>query len=234
MAWEADKNASAIAVATLENHALTLEALVPAVTGVAALAGAVESFDRVCGVAIDASLIINNQSGARACERALSRDYITRKASCHPTNRQLYPDAASVRLSEYLQQQGFQHVKGDRWQLECYPHPALIECFGLPERLLYKKGCVADKKQGQIMLARLLKSLAGSPVLSLYMPGSLSECLDERFILSLKGAQIKQNEDQLDAIVCVYIAGLYQQQVTGQLYGDISDGYIWVPKVKCI
>ena len=91
------------------------------------------------GIAIDAPLIINNETGQRQCEKALSRDYGGRKASCHTSNKRLYPDALSVKLSSILYTQGFEHLATSKWQIECYPHPAIIECFALPERLAYKK-----------------------------------------------------------------------------------------------
>jgi len=45
------------------------------------------------------------------------------------------------------------------WQIECYPHAALLELFQLPYRLAYKKGAVAARVSGQQQLAQLLLSL---------------------------------------------------------------------------
>jgi predicted RNase H-like nuclease len=91
-----------------------------------------------------------------------------------------------------------------KWQIECYPHPALIELFNLKKRHQYKKGRVVDKKRGQCQLAELLLNLTQSPVLRLTVPDGFSQPLRNDFIESLSGTTLKQNEDVLDAIVCLY------------------------------
>ncbi|MEZ8826964.1 DUF429 domain-containing protein [Vibrio amylolyticus] len=183
---------------------------------------------------MDAPLIIENPTGQRECEKALSRDYGSRKASCHPSNQSLYPNALSVNLASALKERGLQHLAQKSWMIECYPHPSIIECFDLSERHAYKKGRVADKKQGQVALAGYLLQLEHSNVLALKIPKELKVLLSEAYIQSLKGQALKSNEDALDAIICLYIAGLYQMRVPGKTYGDIERGYIWVPQMICI
>jgi predicted RNase H-like nuclease len=58
-----------------------------------------------------------------------------------------------VTLSRQLVRQGFQHLGRKKWQIECYPHPAMIEMFRLDRRLAYKKGQVAERRAGQKRLA---------------------------------------------------------------------------------
>tara|TARA_R110000823_G_scaffold311534_2_gene437276 strand:- start:215 stop:490 length:276 start_codon:yes stop_codon:yes gene_type:complete len=82
------------------------------------------------GVAIDAPLVINNQSGQRLCKRERGREYSSRHASCHTSNLKLYPHADSVRLSNQLFEAGFLHL-GDtdnKWKIECYPHHLSWNC----------------------------------------------------------------------------------------------------------
>lgn len=179
-------------------------------------------------------MIIENQTGQRECEKLLSRDYGSRKACCHTSNQSLYPEALSVSLSSSLQLLGYQHLSSVRWQIECYTHPAIIECFGLPERLAYKKGRVADKKAGQIKLASFILALENSSVLSLQLPEQVKELLSAIYVQGLKGSALKSNEDALDSIICLYIAGLYHSRVLNMTYGDARQGYIWVPQVKCL
>ena len=45
-------------------------------------------------VAIDAPLIILNETGQRACETAVGKRYGNRHASCHTSNMTLYPDSS--------------------------------------------------------------------------------------------------------------------------------------------
>ena len=109
------------------------------------------------------------------------------------------------------------------------PHPAIIEIFNLPERLKYKKGRVSEKKFGQQQLASLIKSLECNERLPLKIPSDFDQYLDEGYIDSLKGKALKSNEDTLDAIICLYIAGLYAVGATGRTFGDVDSGYIWIP-----
>ena len=86
----------------------------------------------------------------------MSKVYAAKHAGCHACNKTLYPDAAVVALSRQLHDAGYRHLgTTDRFQIEIYPHPALIEIFDLPHRLLYKKGNVDSKRGGQIALASL-------------------------------------------------------------------------------
>ncbi|MEC4088045.1 DUF429 domain-containing protein [Pseudoalteromonas rubra] len=234
LAWHSEKNPSAAAIGQLERGVLSLEALESTLFGITDVMACIANEPSLTGIAIDAPLIIENQTGQRECEKQLSRDYGSRKASCHTSNTTLYPDASSVVLSMALQELGFGHLADSQWQIECYPHPAMIECFELPERLLYKKGDVTTRKAGQIALASLIAQLASSKVLALQIPERFSYILTEAHIDSLSGQALKSNEDALDAIFCLYIAGLYQISAKGMTYGCDKQGYIWVPQIQCI
>lgn len=234
LAWHPEKNPTAIAVGILEEGHLTVSAVEVSVLSVSQIAEKLLSAGELAGVAVDASLIIPNVSEQRACEKEISRCYGGMGASCHASNTTLYPEAASVSLSQKLYSNGFEHLGESKWQIECYPHPAIIEIFGLSRRLAYKKGRVADKKSGQKQLAQLVKSLSCSPVLPLHLTQDVFEFFDEPNIDSLRGRKLKSNEDALDAVVCLYIAGLYSISASGQTFGNVKDGYIWVPQVRAL
>lgn len=233
-AWHCENNPSSIAIGNLSSNTLSVEKIEPSVIGLNKIVEIIANQTALSGLAIDAPLIINNESGQRECEKALSRDYGSRKASCHTSNKKLYPDALSVSLSRSLKSFGYDHLSKNKWMLECYPHPAIIECFGLTERHLYKKGNVADKKLGQIELANMISKLAFSNVLALKIPIEMEFYLSESYIKNLKGKALKSNEDVLDAIVCLYISGLYAKNASSTTYGTSENGYIWVPQIKCI
>jgi len=57
--------------------------------------------------------------------------------------------------------------------------------------------------------------------------------LDTQRIQSLRGAALKHNEDVLDAIVCLYIAALYQAGNSERVFGCTEQGYIYVPQGAC-
>ena len=131
---------------------------------------------------------------------------------------------------------GFAHLGAadSPFQIECYPHPAIVEIFGLEKRLAYKRGKVTEKREGQITLAKLIRGLERSPVLKLKLKGEAREYTEEDRIRALSGRALKENEDALDSIICVYIAALYQVGVRHKIYGDLESGYIYVPQKKCI
>ena len=113
--------------------------------------------------------------------------------------------------------------------LEVYPHPALLELFGLSGIIKYKKGNVAEKRSGQRELQQWLEKLSKlTPLLECTHILSKFLTTDTN---SLKGTALKAHEDGLDAIVCAYIA--YHYWFWGscgtRLFGDVDSGYIIVP-----
>ena len=234
LAWQSEKNPSAIASGSLDGNVLIVEQIHPAVYGINEVIEIISGINGLHGVAIDAPLIINNSFGQRECERQLSKVYSSRYAGCHTSNLNLYPEAKSVYLAQELLRQGFNHLSSEQFQIECYPHPAIIEMFDLPERLKYKKGRILAKKTGQKNLASMIRSLSDSCKLKLMIPDEHSQCLDEDHIDTLRGKALKSNEDALDAILCLYIAGLYSVGADGHTFGDVTSGYVWVPTGSCL
>lgn len=232
LAWACTKNPTATAVGVHENSVLHVTDVNAYVLPVDEITEKLLNIDGISGIAIDASLIIPNVTGQRPCERELSRHYGKMGASCHASNLTLYPGAASVALSRKLEQHGFEHLGSEKWQIECYPHPAIIEIFGLPERLKYKKGLVAEKKVGQKRLASLISGLSDSPTLPLRLGSNVRALIDPAHIDALRGKALKSNEDMLDAIICLYVAGLYAIGAKHRVFGNTSEGYIWVPAGK--
>jgi predicted RNase H-like nuclease len=234
LAWQSEKNPSAIAIGNLTENVLTIDEIQPAIYGFENVFKYLDGIDRLIGISIDAPLIINNQTGQRACEKGIGKTYGSRHASCHTSNTKLYPNAKSVQLSTRLSEYGFNHLDIVKWQIECYPHPAIIEIFGLPERLKYKKGRVSEKKIGQHKLATLIQSLGRSQILKIVFNNVTNQILDRDFIESLQGKSLKSNEDALDSILCLYISGLYAINHAGNVFGNVDSGYIWVPHKTCI
>jgi predicted RNase H-like nuclease len=228
MAWRPERNGSGFAVGQLDGDILVLESVQVAQNTIAQWIQVIAQ-ESLFGIAIDAPLIIHNQSGQRPCEAELNKVFRSAKAGCHPSNLSLYPDAASVTLGIKLVQQGFTHLAQDqKFMLECYPHPSMVRLFDWSERLSYKRGSVELRKQGQVMLADAIVSLERAS-LAFHIPESRSECLQRDFIMSLRGRAVKQNEDALDALICLYIAALFATGAEGYTFGETDTGYVWVP-----
>ena len=230
MAWRPENNNSALAVGELVGTELNVLFCRVATQSVEAWVADIVS-SAIEGIAIDAPLIINNQEGQRGCEAQLNQVFRGANAGCHPSNLTLYPNAASVRAAEMLRLHGFEHLGKKHFMLECYPHPSMVELFGWRERLLYKRGSVAERKQGQVQLAQAILSLQTADV-SLVIEDPLLECLQTDYISNLRGAAVKTNEDLLDSLVCLYIAALYQTGQAAYVFGDVESGYVWVPKFR--
>jgi len=237
LAWQSEKNTTALAVGKLTKNNFHICSINESLASLYAIKDTIKNEDNVQGLSIDAPLIINNATSQRPCELELSQEYASRYASCHASNTTLYPNAASTLLSNYLSEANFNHLGNpviEHWQIECYPHPALIEIFDLPERLQYKKGNVPVRKQGQVNLANHLKSLENSNILKLTIDTASEIYLDEDHIRQQAGAALKRNEDALDSIICAYVGALYASMIPHKTFGNIDTGYIYVPKQQCI
>lgn len=236
LAWKSQANPTALAVGKLYGRTLTLSALLANLYGVDAIMGGLAEFPDIQGIAIDGPLVIGNLRGQRECETRVGSVYGSRGASCHTSNLTLFPSADSVRLANVLRLHGFAHLGlgAGKWQIECYPHPALIEIFGLAQRHAYKKGRVEARRRGQCELAMLLQRLGESAILQLIVPSELKACMTPQHIAGLAGLALKRNEDILDAIVCAYVGALYTLGVNDAVFGDATNGYIYVPQTVCI
>ncbi len=237
LAWQSEKNTTALAIGELEGNIFQICEIYHSLSSLDAIKNIINCEHNVQGVSIDAPLVINNHSGQRTCENELGKEYGGRKASCHTSNTKLYPNSRSVALSNYLLGKYFNHLgkpNSEKWQIECYPHPALIEIFGLYERLSYKKGAVSERKQGQINYSNYIRELTNSKVLKLKIDTLAEQYLIEESIQANSGSKVKENEDALDSIMCAYIGALYAISVPHKTFGTIEAGYIYVPKQQCI
>ena len=182
-------------------------------------------------VAVDAPLLVPNETGRRPCESELSREYGSRKAGPHSSNRSrlegLHGEIRGELLTARLADLGF----GDPWAglnrtvLEVYPHPAIIEVFGLDERLIYKskRGVSVDaRRDGLRTLSQLLSLLESASPPLVGHPVAIAD--------EVRGAALKAVEDRLDARMCSWIASVWgnvPQRV--RLFGDPATGHIAVP-----
>jgi len=182
-------------------------------------------------VAIDAPLQVPNETGRRPCENELHREYGSRRAGPHASNRsRLVATHGAIRGEDLAARLADLDFGGpwagrDRTVLEVYPHPAIIETFELPERLVYKakRGVSVDRRrQGLRKLARLVDSLATASPPFVAPTISIGE--------DVKGAALKLIEDRLDARLCAWIAAVWNAAPERmRLFGDAATGHIAVP-----
>ena len=110
LAWQSDKNHSGIVVARGDDSGATAERASAGVSSLDALLAFVEEHTTANTViAIDAPLVIRNETGQRPCETEVSRRFGAYHAGAHSTNLEKYPDAPPCRLVEMLERAGFVH-----------------------------------------------------------------------------------------------------------------------------
>lgn len=181
-------------------------------------------------VAVDAPLLIRNQGGIRDAERELNQEFRRFHAGCHAANLGR-PFAGNVlSFSRQLAALGFAH--GDamaarsqgRFQIEVHPHAATVNLFDLTRIVKYKRGRRAARAQELRRLRALM--LSRLPLLDPALPLRLPSVP--------KTGNLKPVEDQIDAVLCAYIAAhwWYWAGARNRVYGCGATGYIVVPERK--
>lgn len=193
-----------------------------------------------CVVAIDAPLIVRNESGRRTCEQLISRCFGGFHASAHSSNLKLPAFRAGVRawnLAQHLNldtDPAFEGATGGRWAIEVYPHTALVSLFDLPVTLKYKakRGRPVEVRRNEFTRCiDCLESLVAfdPPVRLSTSPSWLA--LKEEILAAPTGAALDRAEDELDAYICAYTAAYYWTHGTSRcrVVGDTEHGYIVTP-----
>ncbi|MBC7098697.1 DUF429 domain-containing protein [Candidatus Bipolaricaulota bacterium] len=186
-------------------------------------------------IAIDAPLIVPNETGSRPCDRELSRVYRKREGGALPVSRTgLGGVVRGEVLVEKLSELGFeltaQVEKGAavRQVVEVFPHPAMVELFGLERTLKYKakKGRPLEFRLKEFsQYVELLRSLKR------WQPALAAGALLPKALHGLRGRALKALEDLLDACFCAYI-GLWLWHWGPQgyrVFGSKQAGFIVVP-----
>ena len=129
------------------------------------IAAQIRALDGPVWVAIDAPLVVRNETGQRPVDRLVTRQYGRFHAGAYPANRRLLGhDIRAAQLVGLLEPRGVRQLDevtlppqaGGSWAFETYPHPAMIELFGINRAIKYKKGAVLEKREGLRMLAASL------------------------------------------------------------------------------
>ncbi|MGK7891657.1 MAG: DUF429 domain-containing protein [Leptolyngbyaceae cyanobacterium] len=186
-------------------------------------------------VAVDAPTLIFNQTGMRLCDR-LAHHYFGRyHAGCYPANlgRPFAQRTLSVGLQ--LEQRGFMHhphlhepTPQGRYQLEVFPHAAMLHLFQLDRILKYKKGRLAERRPELIRFRQLILDVFPRLQPSFASNVNWADLLPP---IPHKGREMKAVEDQLDSLICAYTAvhWWYWGLARNWVLGDRSTGYIVVP-----
>jgi len=238
LAWKIDGNHSAIAVLAGNEREAQLTATSTAITSMAGIVEFVARHAQTnCVVAIDASLVVRNQTGQRPCETLIAKTFGRHHASCHTTNLSRPHAETGMRLVEALGNEGFVHdfaietarLRSGRWVCEVYPHPAMVRTFGLQRIIQYKKGSVEQRRLGLNVLRQHLVYLADGR--SGWVSSPTLRTVVEQNLQELRGAALKRYEDTLDGIFCAYLAWHCWRwgAARNEMFGTLQNGYIVVP-----
>jgi predicted RNase H-like nuclease len=173
-------------------------------------------------IAVDAPLVVVNETGMREAERSMHRHYGRYHAGCYPANLSLAHCRLPLALSAALESRGFAHAaefvarEPGRYQIEVHPHAACVNLFDLAGILKYKKGTLAARRPELIRYRDLLREL---------MDAELPE-------IPSAGAAMKAVEDQLDALLAAYVGAHYWRYgaARSEVHGSREGGYIVVPR----
>ncbi len=191
----------------------------------AALAAYVEG---PCLVGIDAPLIVVNPTGSRPAEQALTKDFRRFEAGTHPSNTGKPEFANGTRGARICKLFGLDmdpRSGRKRRAIEVYPHPATVVLFGLGKTLKYKAkpGRSLDLLRSELLV--LMDHLE-----RLVTTDRSWRELRARVEAATRKVDLRQVEDQVDAVVCAYVAlfaDRWPERTT--TYGDFERGYIVTP-----
>ncbi len=181
-------------------------------------------------VAVDAPLVVPNESGQRVAERLIGRTFGGFGASAHTSNRATFggQEPRAMRLAKRFGWEIDPSARPFTDQTVCievYPHPAMIGLFGLTYRLDYKKGNVERRRPGFVAL---MSHLEGIAELAVAGQPRWEEIRDA--VASPRPGDLNRVEDELDAIVCARLAWMWHhRRDTLRIYGSADEGYIVAP-----
>ncbi|MBW4522603.1 MAG: DUF429 domain-containing protein [Scytolyngbya sp. HA4215-MV1] len=190
-------------------------------------------------IAVDAPTLIPNPNGSRLPDRLAHHHFHRYHAGCYPANLSLPFAVHTISFGLSLETRGFQHAPDivpqqlGRYQIEAFPHPAIVHLFQLERILKYKKGRLAERKAELKKLQHFIVELLPTLEPALYLPSSTHFPSSPFWtdLTPLKSTPLKAIEDQLDSLICAYIAAhwWYWGLARNQVLGDRTHGYIVIP-----
>lgn len=104
-------------------------------------------------IAVDAPTLIPNTTGSRLPDKLTHKYFGKYHAGCYPANLSLPFAERTVNFGLELEARGFEHAptiepqKLGRYQIEVFPHPAIVHLFNLERILKYKKDASTNVAQ---------------------------------------------------------------------------------------
>jgi predicted RNase H-like nuclease len=187
-------------------------------------------------IAVDAPTLIPNATGSRLPDKLSHKHFGKYHAGCYPANQNLPFAERTINFGLELESRKFIHAatiepqKPGRYQIEVFPHPAIINLFNLERILKYKKGRLSERRLELIKLQNYILNIL--PNLEPHLCLSASICVSFPREIPSTGAALKAVEDQLDSLICAYVAAYwwYWGEQRNLVLGDETTGYIVIPQ----
>ncbi|WP_413450238.1 DUF429 domain-containing protein [Georgenia phoenicis] len=185
----------------------------------------------VVNVAIDAPLVVPNQTGMRACERLVGRVYGRYDASGHASNRSIAyfdpPRAWSLATRHGWATDPAHRATPERpGAIEVYPHAAMVGLFELGRILKYKSGPVMTRREALLELLRLMEGIAALDLPANERWREVRWAVEE----ATRPMHLDRVEDEVDAVMCAYLAWLWHHEPQSlHVFGDTDSGCIVAP-----
>lgn len=194
---------------------------------------------KLCGQAIDLVAIDMPLSrcrivGRRPADNKVSSAYGAKKCGTHSPNA-TRPGPLSEALRDGFAQAGFPLLTektAPPGLIEVYPHPALVELTEASERLPYKASRVRTYWPNATSIERrgnLYRQWAAILALLERQIEGVTKALPP-LAVDVTGSQLKAYEDQLDAVVCAWVA-VCCLEGRAIAYGDANSA-IWIPSAS--
>ncbi len=193
-------------------------------------------------IAIDAPLIVPNESGRRKAEEIVGNLFRKYNAGAHPSNRKrLSQWSGKIRgeeISKLLEKEGFKQdpyikkFENSRKFFEVYPHPSMVVLFDLEKVIPYKAKPKRDYESRWSAFEKYQRLLAGLKKSKTKL--ELDDLLKTN-VRRLKAQKLKDYEDRLDAVFCAYIAYYaWANPDKCEVLGNMDEGYILTPVTEAI
>lgn len=181
-------------------------------------------------MAINAPIIVENLSGARACDRQLLEHFSRFRIDEYANNT---VSASHPRtMGRALMRMGFDpnpQAEGDR-MVETHTQAAQVLLFGVDRPVRLKSGPIGGRKEAVQRLRELIaeRLYRGNPALR---PGGELDGLMDAHLPDLNGTRLGELEERLEALLCAYVA-CFLGQVGAEkcaFLGSLEQGYILLP-----
>ncbi|NJL37154.1 MAG: DUF429 domain-containing protein [Leptolyngbyaceae cyanobacterium SL_5_9] len=186
-------------------------------------------------IAVDAPTLIPNASGMRLPDRLAHKYFGRYHAGCYPANLGSPFATRTLELGLSLETRGFAHAptliaqQPGRYQIEAFPHPAMVYLFKLERILKYKKGRLSERRAELLKLRQYILDVL--PTLEPALDLSLFSENNSLPKVPQTGSALKELEDKLDSLICAYVAAHWWYWGTERnlVLGDRTTGYIVIP-----